>query len=143
MRIGRNADRKSPKGGELSLTPMIDVVFLLLIFFMVGTKFAGRDRQIANDLGGGGSGGPAMWDVRLHISNSGTDAAPRPKLVVDQVVMPDWAHLRARLGRLARLPDGTKDPVIIQADDDALHEWVITALDTLKQLGFRNISFQR
>ena len=39
---------KSTESGEephLNLTPMIDVVFLLIIFFMVGTQFAQRERQ--------------------------------------------------------------------------------------------------
>jgi len=31
---------------ELNLTPMIDVVFLLIIFFMVGTKFADMERNV-------------------------------------------------------------------------------------------------
>ena len=34
----------------LNLTPMIDIVFLLIIFFMVGTKFAEMERQIKVDL---------------------------------------------------------------------------------------------
>ena len=32
--------------GALSLTPLIDVVFLLLIFFLVATKFAEEDKEM-------------------------------------------------------------------------------------------------
>ncbi len=35
---------------SLNLTPMIDIVFLLIIFFMVGTQFAERERQFDVDL---------------------------------------------------------------------------------------------
>ena len=34
----------------LNLTPMIDIVFLLIIFFMVGTEFTEMERQIELDL---------------------------------------------------------------------------------------------
>lgn len=35
---------------EINLTPMIDVVFLLIIFFMVGTQFSNRERKYDIDL---------------------------------------------------------------------------------------------
>ncbi|HLQ46363.1 MAG TPA: biopolymer transporter ExbD [Planctomycetaceae bacterium] len=35
---------------EINLTPMIDVVFLLIIFFMVGTQFTNRERKYDIDL---------------------------------------------------------------------------------------------
>ncbi len=35
---------------SLNLTPMIDVVFLLIIFFMVGTKFTELERKVALDV---------------------------------------------------------------------------------------------
>ena len=36
--------------GTLSLTPLIDVVFLLLIFFLVATRFAQEDRELDVEL---------------------------------------------------------------------------------------------
>jgi len=45
MRIDRGTDDR-PAGVEMNLTPMIDVVFLLLIFFMVATKFAEIERDL-------------------------------------------------------------------------------------------------
>lgn len=38
------------QGPELNLTPMIDIVFLLIIFFMVGTKFAELERTVDLDV---------------------------------------------------------------------------------------------
>ena len=38
--------RKSSVLQSLSLTPLIDVVFLLLVFFLVATRFAEEDRQL-------------------------------------------------------------------------------------------------
>ena len=34
------------KGGPLDVTPLVDLVFLLIIFFMVGTKFADMERNV-------------------------------------------------------------------------------------------------
>ena len=42
----------------LNLTPMIDIVFLLIIFFMVGTKFADMERQIKLEIPRVSVGGP-------------------------------------------------------------------------------------
>jgi biopolymer transport protein ExbD len=39
-----------PQGGRLNLTPMIDVVFLLIIFFIVSTNFIQQDNAILVDL---------------------------------------------------------------------------------------------
>ena len=39
-----------PKGGRLNLTPMIDVVFLLIIFFIVSNNMIQQDQAIAVDL---------------------------------------------------------------------------------------------
>ncbi len=46
MRIDRGTREREVRV-ELNLTPMIDVVFLLLIFFMVATKFAEIERDLA------------------------------------------------------------------------------------------------
>ena len=43
-------ERPAAKRAQLSMTPMIDCVFLLLIFFMVGTKFREQDRQVQANL---------------------------------------------------------------------------------------------
>lgn len=42
MRIKRTVN----EGGEINLTPIIDVVFLLLIFFLVATKFSDLERDV-------------------------------------------------------------------------------------------------
>ncbi|MEM7317376.1 MAG: biopolymer transporter ExbD, partial [Planctomycetota bacterium] len=52
----------------LNLTPMIDVVFLLIIFFMVGTRFADNERKIELDL-------PTVGEV------SALSAAPQMRVV--------------------------------------------------------------
>lgn len=57
-----------PETPSLNLTPMIDIVFLLIIFFMVGTKFAEIERKIALEV--------------PQVSQSGTmEAVPKARTV--------------------------------------------------------------
>ena len=46
----KSPEHLKPKGGRLNLTPMIDVVFLLIIFFIVSNNMLQQDQAIAVDL---------------------------------------------------------------------------------------------
>ena len=136
------------KHAKLSITPMIDVVFLLLIFFMVGMKFRELDRTLEAIL-------PAMGPPPRHpverpdaeiwilIKNRGAAAHPAPKIVIDQVAMSDWDAVYARLARLAEVGSARTDVIVVAPDDDALHAWVMKVLDYLNQLRFEKISFRK
>ncbi|QDS92060.1 biopolymer transport protein ExbD [Roseimaritima multifibrata] len=52
--------RRSAEEATLNLTPMIDVVFLLVIFFMVGAKFTEQESQIPINLPGVGQLNPMV-----------------------------------------------------------------------------------
>ena len=146
MRPANSARRRAARRARLAITPMIDVVFLLLIFFMVGMKFRELDRRVEATLPRQGDPEelrettPELWIV---IKNQGTRSQPKPKVVIDQVVMKDWDQVHARLTRLAQLPGARADTVILAPDDDALHAWVMKALDCLNQLHFQKISFKQ
>jgi len=134
---------------ELNMTPMIDCVFLLLLFFMVGMKFKELDRKLDTDLPKAGKPNPAdptelkteLW-IRITVKK-GTEAAPQPQYYVDQKPMRDKEHLRSELRRYAALPNALTDTVIIAPSEDAHHGWVMTALDALHELKFRNINFKQ
>ena len=144
MTLRKAAQRDVVRRARLSITPMIDVVFLLLIFFMVGMKYRELDRKLEARLPKTNGDPPVITpETWVVIKNQGTRAAPRPQVVIDQVVMRDWDQVAARLAHLARLPGARTDPVILAPDDDALHAWVMTALDHLKQERFQNISFRQ
>jgi biopolymer transport protein ExbD len=121
---------------DINLTPLIDVVFLLLIFFMVSTTF--------ND------------DTRLRLELPRADAEPVQakevrliELVVDvsgryyvdgrQVLGTDVGTLRRTLAEV--VDDGRELPVLIKADAKTPHQAVMTALDALGQLGLSHVAF--
>jgi biopolymer transport protein ExbD len=134
-------ERKRVKSTELSFTPLIDCVFLLLLFFMVGVKFKELDRKLDTDL----PGGRRTLDVselRITIANQGTEATPQPTVAIQGRVMRDWQATYATLEQYSRVRDAQRDPVVINAHNEALHGWVMTVLDYLHQLRFRNINFK-
>ena len=148
MNLTGPPERSVVKTAKLSLTPMIDVVFLLLIFFMVGMKFKELDRKLEADLPKAGKpldddNQPPPSEIWIMLKNSGTASNPRPHIIIDQRPFTNWEDVRSTLARLARAPGARQDPVIIAPDDDAEFGWVTTILDFLNQLQFRNINFKQ
>jgi len=114
----------------VNLTPLIDVVFLLLIFFMVSTTFT-KERQLVIDLPEA-VGEASMEDplqIEIIISADGEYAVNGQRLVNRKL-----ATLRKAL---IEVSDGNTDlPIIISADKDTAYQSVISAMDIAGQLGF-------
>lgn len=118
----------------VELTPLIDVVFLLLIFFMVSTTFV-RETQLKIDLPEA-SGEAAERDssvVEISIDRSGGYA------VNGQVVAN--RQLQTLMRALEAVTDGDASrPLIITADANATHESVVRAMDAAGKLGLTSLS---
>lgn len=117
----------------INLTPLIDVVFLLLIFFMVSTSFT-RHTQLAINLPEA-EGEPAPESLqRLELS---IDAAGGYRLN-GEPVDGDAQSLR----RALRVAAGDRRdlPLTIAADGAAAHRRVVTALDAASALGFQQLT---
>ncbi|MDX1633038.1 MAG: biopolymer transporter ExbD [Marinobacter sp.] len=118
----------------VDLTPLIDVVFLLLIFFMVSTTFT-RESHLQVDLPEA-SGQPTETDVRqvdVVINAEGQYYVNDQPLVNNK---------RETLERAVReLAEGnTSLPFIITADASTPHEYVVRAMDVAGRLGFAKLS---
>ena len=119
----------------VDLTSLIDVVFLLLIFFMVSTTFE-HQAVLKVDL-------PEASTVEAP-----TDQEDRLELVIDdsgrmylndqQLVDSDARTLRAAFEQAAG--EDRSLPLILRADRETPHHFVVTAMDVAGQLGFRNLS---
>ena len=119
----------------VDLTSLIDVVFLLLIFFMVSTTFE-RQALLKVDL-------PEASAVEERVEQPETlelviDDAGRIFLNNQRVVDSRAATLRAALEQAAG--DNRTLPLILRADRETPHHFVVTAMDVAAQLGFRNLS---
>jgi biopolymer transport protein ExbD len=119
---------------EVNLTPLIDVVFLLLIFFMVSTTFEHQSR-IQIDLPEATAEATSPDDESLEII---IDAQGRFFLGEQQVVNTELKTLKGAISKV--LGERESMPVIIRADAKTPHQAVITALDATSQLGLTRIS---
>lgn len=120
---------------EVNLTSLIDVVLLLLIFFMVSTSFV-KQSQIAINLPESDSAAPveeAAQQVDVMITESGTYYVNGRELVNSR---PETLR-----NALQKVSGGNSDlPLIISADANARHQSVVTAMDVAGRLGFTSIN---
>jgi len=120
---------------EVNLTSLIDVVFLLLIFFMVSTSFV-RQSQISIRLPEAES--TAIVEevpdrIEIMITATGTYLVNGRELINNRA-----ETIRNALQKVAA---GRNDlPLTISADARAAHQDVVTAMDVAARLGFTQIS---
>jgi biopolymer transport protein ExbD len=126
---------RSKEAPEVNLTSLIDVVLLLLVFFMVSTSFV-RDAEISLRLPQAEAPtSPTTLDEILDITVTQTGSYivnGRP------LVNSQRRTLRAAIERL--MGDTRDLPVTIRADAEASHQSVVTAMDVVGQLGFVQIN---
>lgn len=119
---------------NVNLTPLIDVVFLLLIFFMVSTTFT-RETHLSLDLpeASGEEQVTRVAQIDIVINANGNYAVNGRALVNNR--------LDSLKQALQELSEGRRDqPLIITADAKTPHQAVITAMDAAGQLGFSQLS---
>lgn len=124
-----------PQSEEISinLTPLIDVVFLLLIFFMVSTTFT-KETQLKVDLPQATTDQVAQVDMlEIIIKADGSFAINDKALVNAQPKTLRAAVLKESGGDLTT-------PLKISADASTPHQAVITAMDVAANLGFSQLS---
>ena len=121
---------------RVDITPLIDVVFLLLIFFMVSTTFD-KQTQLKVDLPEAGTVDTteeAQKKIDITIDAQGHFYVNERELVKH-----DADTLRRSLGKLAG--DATDLPVIVSGDRNAPLQSMMTVLDVAAQLGLSRLSF--
>ena len=117
---------------SINLTPLIDVVFLLLIFFMVSTSFS-ELTQLVVDLPDA-EGSPATTDEALTLT---VDVAGNMTLNGESVPN-DTRGLSLALRQ--HLSGNTDIPVTLSADAMTPHQYVVTAIDVAAQLNITRLS---
>ena len=117
----------------VNITPLIDVVFLLLIFFMVSTSFT-RETQIELELpkATGEQLEVAPDVVEISIDAEGNFYVNKKPLINTQI-----ETLRRAIQKLSE--GDTSLPLIVSADAKAPYQSVVIALDAAGQEGFSNI----
>lgn len=126
--------RRPARLGALPLTSLIDVVFLLLIFFLVTANFAQQEHKLPAALQTEG-GGVRSSDLQPQIIQiSMRDDAPA--FVMGAVAAPNRASLEALLRELPKEPG-----VAIKSDPDVPISAIATALQAARNAGFTKRSY--
>lgn len=125
--------RQSTNNDEVNLTPLIDVVFLLLIFFMVSTSFT-KETHLKVDLpqANGQPTSELPEQIEILIAVDGSYAVNGRALVNTKI-----ETLKTALENTAN--GNVKIPLIITADAKSAHQYVVRAMDAAGQLGFVNL----
>ncbi len=115
---------------EINLTPMLDVVFIMLIFFIVTASFIKEagidvDRPLAPTA-------EKQEDAAILIAISGND-----EIWMDRREVAPGA-VRGHIERLhAENPKGS---LVIQADKESTNEMLVVVMEAAKQVGVANVS---
>lgn len=129
-----NFSRRRDSEPDINVTSLIDVVLLLVIFFMVSSTF--------------------VTDARLKVQLPQSSAVPdnRPADAVTILVTAEGSYrvndlalvnnspdtLRAALAKVE--PEARGKPLTIRADARATHQAVVTAMDVAGRLGFSQVN---
>jgi len=127
--------RKERDNVDIPLVSLIDVVFILLLFFVVTTTFT-RESQLKVELPEASSGTPPeASEVKQLEIIIGADSSYL--LNGQSLLRPDLEGLMAALQKESEGDNSL--PLIISADGKAPHQAVITAMDAAGKLGFARL----
>tara|TARA_B110000967_G_scaffold57229_1_gene58665 strand:- start:7386 stop:7805 length:420 start_codon:yes stop_codon:yes gene_type:complete len=126
--------RRAQRDNSINLTPLIDVVFLLLIFFMVTTTFT-RDTRMLISLPEAEADAMASEQTTLEllISKDGSYAV-NGKSLINRDIKTIMAALKDSSAGDSAMP------LVITADAESTHQAVITAMDAAGRLGFETLN---
>lgn len=129
-----NFKRQAAEEVSVNLTPLIDVVFLLLIFFMVSTTFT-KESHLEIDLPKSSAepAKPSVEQIEVVINSEGAFSVNERSLVNNQE-----DTLKKAIEKLSS--GNNKVPFIITADAKTAHEFVVRVMDVAGQLGFVQLS---
>lgn len=127
---------REKKGPSMMMEPLIDCVFLLLIFFMLSTTFS------------------PMPGIRVKLPPPGTPTSTKPKGLILRIASPeagdpygvmvlneDIVDMKELYGRFINAPASAKNMLIIQSARDVLHKQIVRIMDLAKRAGIDKIGF--
>jgi biopolymer transport protein ExbD len=127
MRFSAKEDKENI---EVNLTPLIDVVFLLLIFFMVSTTFIYSNSIDVNLPAAKGDETSVSENIRVVLTQSGAINIDGTQFAENQV--------EAQLAEMKKnKPEST---VIIEADKNVTHGRVVFVMDASRKAGFEKFA---
>lgn len=126
--------KNKPVNTGFQLAPMIDIMFLLLCFFIAAQIYAQWESEIDIKLPTAETGeAPSRLptEIIVNVRQDGTTVVNQRQLAAEE--------LAQLLGRIVKLYPG--QPVLIRADKKTDYQYVIGVLDICRKVDIWNISF--
>jgi biopolymer transport protein ExbD len=122
--------RVEDEDAAIDMTPMLDIVFIMLIFFIVTTVFVKEAGIEVNKPGASQAVMPKNANIFIAVTENGDVWVDKRQIDIDTV--------RANLERL--MAEQPSDVIIIQADKNADYGVVLDVMDQVKAAGIDRIS---
>ena len=119
---------------SIEITPLIDIVFLLVIFFVVTSKIE-TNQYLTLDL-------PETESFSSSLSNNSQNII---LLESGILVINNQEFSITQIDKLMAGVASTfskSEVVVLSIESKAYHEWVVSLMDGLQQLGFQNIQIK-
>jgi biopolymer transport protein ExbD len=121
--------RRAPEDSSIDISPLIDMVFILLIFFMVSTTFV-KDMKVDLERPKASSASRASTKaIRVHVDRQGA-------VYLDGLAVKVWM-LQSRVREL--LKSGSKRPVLVVTDRLVAAEKLIEVVDQCRLAGAKEV----
>jgi len=127
--MARNRNREE-EDASIDMTPMLDIVFIMLIFFIVTTSFVKEAGIQVNKPEASNTTKEPSANIFIAIRDTGEVWMDKRQVDVERVA--------ANLERM--LAEQPTDLVVIQADKEAEHGRVVEVMDQIKEAGIDKIS---
>ena len=123
---------QSVESFEIPLTPLVDIIFILIVFFLVATTFYSEERDIEITLPEGTEGDAILEEDDVYVINVRNSGA----IVVENRIL-SMGELEEELARHCR---GTKPRVEIRGDTDSRHGRIMGVMNACKKQGVSDYS---
>ena len=122
------------KAFSIEITPLIDIVFLLVIFFVVTSK-VGDSQFLSLDLPKTES-----FEYKSVQLNNEIVVTSDGKVIINEILfnINDYDQIEQAIFEL----ENNGNSVILSAESNALHNWVITMMDLLNKFGFNEVQIR-
>jgi biopolymer transport protein ExbD len=119
---------------ELQLAPMLDVVFQLLIFFLVSFEFQRSEMDMKVSVPSAQEGADekrARGEIIVNVRENG-------EVIVENQTLTQ-TQLREKLSAIAKQHEN--QPIRLRGDGDCKYQTIVEVIDTCQKAGIWNISF--
>lgn len=132
------SSKKAKRKPKIEIIPMVDVMFLLLVFYILGSIGLTVERGIPVSLPDAASGEAAVVEeTKITITKTGLVFLNHDRVELDELGQAIEKKAQEMPGGLKHLQEGY---VVLNVDMDVTHRQVVKAMDQLREVGISNFS---